>query len=195
MWMWHLVFFQGFTKTCYLKARMCSWEWKEESPCWWISTSPITMHSESQHLSTLSTELFPSQFKKKPALGYHCVEAPDALYDTAFSYWEENFMSPRGLPDQSHQHLLSWQQTRTLFRARYFTYGQLYLSNKYMSTFILSREKESCMKRIMVSKILVHKYRRALKEVSHLVLLWLTIILLQFLVPFTGGTCEASRWN
>jgi len=39
------------------------------------------------------------------------------------------------------------------------------------------------MQRIMVSKILVRKYRKALKEDSHLVLLQLTIILLQFLFP------------
>ena len=95
------------------------------------------------------------------------------------TYSEENFIS---LPE-GHQHHLSWQQTRTLSRTRYFTYGQLYLRNKYKSTFILSREMESCMQRIMVSKILVRKYRKALKEDSHLVLLQLTIILLQFLFP------------
>lgn len=52
---------------------------------------------------------------------------------------------PWGLPDQSHQHHLIWWQTKTLLRTRHFTYRQLYLSNKYMSTFLLSREMESCM--------------------------------------------------
>lgn len=102
---------------------------------------------------------------------------------------------PWGLPDQSYQHHLIWWQTKALFRTRHFTYRQLYLSNKYMSTFLLSPEMESCMRRTMVSKIMVQKYRRGLKEDSHHARLWLAIIVLQFLLPFTGGTYGASRWN
>lgn len=75
VWVWHLFFVQGFIKTYYLKTKMCCWEQKQGSvelvdfqisnsdAQWWLL--------ESWHLSTLSTKLFSSQFKKKP--GISCI--------------------------------------------------------------------------------------------------------------------------
>lgn len=150
----------------------------------------------SWHLSMLSTNLFSSQFKKKPGLS--CVWLCGSTWHSWLQYSllvDRKFhLSPRGFSDHSHQHHLIWQKTKTLFRTKYFTCRQLYLSHRHMSSLLVSTEMESCMQRTMVSMILQHKYRR-IKGNSKLVLLWLTKISLQFLFPFTGGTYGASRWN
>lgn len=164
VWIWHLFFAQGFIKAYYLKTGMCCWEQKQGSLDLRFPHLPfqctVMIVRKSTSFSILYKAILLTRLRKS---GLSCIASCRNTWHSWLQYsllvhGKKFHLSPRGFSDHSHQHHLIWQQTKSLFRTKCFTYIQLHLSHGYLSSLLVSRDLESRVQRTLVSMIVLHKY-------------------------------------